>query len=138
MNSNQNSSYESRIATMTRTLAVWTGIWVASCAVLAFGPRFLWAESTAITLAAVLLNGLAGIAMVLANKKHIASLDEMHKQITLESMGITLGVGLIVSIPYSLMDAYDVIAFDAEIAHLVIIMGLTYLVSTIWRVGSFR
>lgn len=138
MKPDQPKSYQSRIATTTLTLAVWTGTWVATCALLAFGPKFLWAENTTITLAAVALNVLVGIAMVLANKKHIASLDEMHKRITLEAMGITLGVGLIVSIPYSLMDAYDLIVFDAEISHLVIIMGLTYLASTIWRVWSFR
>ncbi|OFE13175.1 hypothetical protein PHACT_08490 [Pseudohongiella acticola] len=138
MASDQHKSYESRVATTTLTLAAWTGTWVATCAVLAFGPKFLWAENTAITLAAVALNVLVGVAMVIANKKHIASLDEMHKRITLEAMGITLGVGLIVSVPYSLMDAYDLIAFDAEIAHLVAIMGITYLASTIWRVWSFR
>ncbi|MEX0738319.1 MAG: hypothetical protein WD071_03150 [Pseudohongiella sp.] len=138
MHSNQHDSYETRIAGTTRALAAWTGFWVATCAILAFGPKFVWDENTGVTLAVVLLNVLVGAGMVVANKKHIVSLDEMHKRITLESMGITLGVGLIVSIPYSLMDAYDLIAFDADIAHLVVVMGLTYLISTIWRVWSFR
>lgn len=138
MASDQHKSYESRVATTTLMLAVWTGTWLATCALLAFGPEFLWEENTPITLAAVFLNVMVGLALVIANKKHIASLDEMQKRITLEAMGITLGVGLIVSVPYSLMDAYDLIAFDAEIAHLVAIMGITYLASTIWRVWSFR
>lgn len=130
--------YLSRVGKTTRSLAVWTGAWVLTCALLAFGPKFIWAEIAGVTLAAIVLNITVGIAMVLANIKHLASLDEMQKQIQLEAMGITLGVGLIVSVPYSMMDAYNLIAFDAVIGGLVAVMGLTYLVSTLWRARSYR
>ena len=41
-------------------------------------------------------------------------------------MALSLGVGLVVGLSYSTMDVTNLIAFDAEISHLVILMGLTY------------
>jgi hypothetical protein len=35
-------------------------------------------------------------------------------------------VGLVVGLSYSNLDVTDIIDFDAEISHLVIVMGLTY------------
>ena len=44
---------------------------------------------------------------------------------------MSLGVGLIVGLSYSNLDTTNLIAGHAEISHLVIIMGLTYLVGII-------
>ena len=41
-------------------------------------------------------------------------------------MALSLGVGLVVGLAYSNLDVTNIIAFDAEISHLVILMGLTY------------
>ena len=64
--------------------------------------------------------------MIVANKRHLKGLDEMHQKIQLEAMALSLGVGLVVGLSYSTLDVTDLIAFDAEISHLVILMGLTY------------
>ena len=42
-----------------------------------------------------------------------------------EAMALSLGVGLVVGLSYSTMDVTNLIAFDAEISHLVILVGLT-------------
>ena len=52
------------------------------------------------------------------------------------ALGITVGVAVVASIPYSVMDRYHVIPFHAEISHLVILMSLTLAVSTVC--GSVR
>ena len=49
-----------------------------------------------------------------------------------------MGVGLIAGIPYSVMDTYDVIPFHADIAHLVILMSLTFLVSFLYGTWRYR
>jgi hypothetical protein len=41
-------------------------------------------------------------------------------------MALSLGVGLVVGLCYSNLDISNLISFDAEISHLVILMGLTY------------
>jgi hypothetical protein len=68
--------------------------------------------------------------MIFANIHHITSLDEMMQKIQLEAMGITLGITLITGISYSLLDTANVIAQDAEISLLIIVMGLSYMTAT--------
>jgi hypothetical protein len=49
-----------------------------------------------------------------------------------------LGVGLIVGVPFSVMDAYHVIPFHANIAYLLILMSLTFAVSNLYGTRRYR
>ncbi|MDZ7808408.1 MAG: hypothetical protein U5K71_15050 [Gracilimonas sp.] len=110
-----------------RSLSIWTGLWVLSTALAAFGPKFIWDSNSTISVIAIGLNFLIGVGMILANIHHLRSLDEMLQRIQLEAMGITLGITLVAGISYSMMDTVNLIAQDAEISFLIILMGLTYL-----------
>jgi hypothetical protein len=132
------SGYESRIRTNVIRLFRWNGAWGAATALMAFGPKFLWNKALVFTLLAVGLDVAVGVGMILANKKYIAELDELQRKVQLNSMGITLGVGLIAAAPFAVMDAYHVIPFHAGIAHLVILMSLTFLVSNVYGTWRYR
>ena len=123
----ENNDWKARNTKNTLSLGYWTGAWLITLAIATFGPRYIWASSTVITVLAVLLNLGVGFGMILANKRQLNGLDELQQKIQLESMALSLGVGLICGISYSVMDTTRLISFDAEISHLVILMGLTYL-----------
>ncbi len=112
-------------------LAIWTAAWILSTALAAFGPTFIWDGNTTLSALFIGLNLLIGIGMIFANINHITSLDEMMQKIQLEAMGITLGITLVAGISYSLLDTANVIAQDAEISLLIIIMGLSYIIAAI-------
>jgi hypothetical protein len=76
--------------------------------------------------------------MILVNKRYIAELDELQRKVQLNSMGITLGVALIAGVPLSVMDAYHVIPFHADIAYLLILMSLTFAVSNLYGTRRYR
>ena len=105
-------------------------------AVAAFGPKFIWDFNSTISILAILVNTGLGIGMILANKRHLNGLDEMQRKIQLEAMALSLGVGVVGGLSYSMLDVTNVISYDAEISHLVILIGLTYLAGTI--TGHFR
>jgi len=132
---NKTDSWEQQTKKNTLNLAYWTAAWTASMALVTFGPVSVW-ESSLFTILALILNVGLGLGMILANKRHLKGLDEMHQKIQLEGMGITLGVGLVCGLAYSSMDTINLIAIDAEISHLVILMGLTYLATII--IGTRR
>lgn len=111
-----------------KKLAIWTMLWVFSLAVATFGPKFIWDENVALTVLAVVLNALFGLAMILINIKHINSLDELQKKIQLDAMGVALGVGVVGGISYSVLDITNLITQDAEISFLVILISLTYMI----------
>jgi len=76
--------------------------------------------------------------MIMANKRHLNGLDEMHQKIQLEAMALSLGVGLVLGLAYSNLDVTNIIESDAEISHLVIVMGLTYLGGVIAGLKRYR
>ncbi|MEL6200590.1 MAG: hypothetical protein AAFR09_10375 [Pseudomonadota bacterium] len=113
----------------TLRLAQWTGAWLVTVALAVFGARFLWENNATLSVLAIALQAAVGAGMIIANKRHLLNLDELQQRIQLEAMGITLGVTLIAGIAYSSLDIVNVISGDAEISFLVMLMGITYLMS---------
>ncbi len=131
-------AWSATVRTNTRRLGLWTVAWVATMAVANFGPRFVWGELVWITALAIAVNLAIGAGMVLANIRHLKGLDEMQQKVQLEAMGLSLGVGLVVGLAYSNLDVTGIIGFDAQISHLVILMGLTYIAGTMAGARKYR
>ena len=105
-------------------------------AIASFGPAFLWDDNSTISILFILINTVIGIGMILMNRKYINGLDEMQRKINLDAMAIALGIGVVGGLSYSMLEVANVISFNAEIGHLVILIGVAYLVAII--VGNSR
>ena len=132
------NGYQSRVRTNVERLYRWSGAWAAATVLMGCGPAFLWNRASGLTLLAVALDVAAGVGMILAFQKFIAELDELQRKIFLNALAIALGVGLIAGIPYTVMAAYRVIPFKADIAHLVVLQGLTFIVSLLYGMWRYR
>ena len=134
----ETSDWAARQKRNTQRLGAWTAAWVLTMAVATFGPTYIWAGDKLFSVIAIVVNLAVGAGMVFANKRHLLGLDEMQQRVHLEAMGITLGVGLVAGLGYSLLDITDVIAVDAEIAFLIILMSLTYLTALVTGMRRLR
>ena len=123
--------WDTEVKLNTRNLQFWTILWVVSMAIATFGPIFFWTGNTTLNILGIGINLGLGIGMILANRKFINSLDELQKKIQLDAMGIALGVGVVGGLSYSLLDQTNVIARDAEIGFIVMLMSLTYAIGTL-------
>lgn len=112
-------------------LFYWTAAWLVTQALAVFGPLHIWQSNKFLTGLALLINLLVGIGMILANKRHLNGLDELQRKIQMDAMALSLGVGLVAGLGYSTLDVTKLIPFDAQISHLVILMGLTYLLGVL-------
>jgi len=130
------SDWTTRTKKNTIQLAFWTLTWIVSLVVATFGHLFLWESDSIISIIAIFINLIIGFGMIVANKNHLKGLDEMQQKIQLDAMAISLGVGIVCGISYSLLDQTNLISYDAEISHLIILMGLTYSAGTI--IGRIR
>ena len=117
-------------------LFYWSSAWVLSMALIAFGPKFLWDNNETLNWIGIFINFFIGIGFILANKKYLNDLDELQRKIQLEAMAVALGIAVVAGLSYSMLDVWNLISYDAEISHLVILIGLTYLTGTI--IGSLR
>ena len=134
----ETNGWAARTRRNTQRLGIWTLAWMATMAVASFGPTFVWDGNKVVSVIAIVINLAVGAGMIFANKRHLLGLDEMQQRVQLEAMGITLGVALVAGLGYSLLDVTNVIGVDAEISHLVILMGLSYLTATIVGLRRLR
>ena len=118
--------WEAGVKRNTIVLGYWTGAWVATMALAALGPTHLWDGNRALSLLAILVNLAIGVGVIAANRRHLMGLDELQQRIQLEAMALSLGVGLVAGLAYSNLDLANLIAGDAEISNLVVLMALTY------------
>lgn len=113
-----------------KKLLMWALGYVLATALVTFGSMYLW-ESQLLTSIAILINLSVGIGMILKNREFVNSGDELQRKIQLESMGLTLGLAVVVGLAYSQLDTTNLIASDAEISMLVMFMGVTYILCTV-------
>jgi hypothetical protein len=128
---NESSDLTTRTKINTVQLGLWTGAWVLTSALAAFGPRYFWESNTPLTILGVLINLGIGFGMILANKRLLNGMDELMRKIQLEAMAISLGVGLVCGLSYELLEDIKLITFEPEVSHLIILMALTYMVGVI-------
>ena len=122
----------------TIRLRYWTIAWVLSSALAAFGPKLIWNFHTGITILGVVITLAVGFGMIVANKRYIQGLDELHRKIFLDAGALSLGVGLVCGLSYELLEDIKLITFQPEISHLVILMCLTFLTGMIVGHRKYR
>lgn len=130
-NTQQKTDWEIKQSKNISRLRNITALWLASFALAAFGPKFIWDFNTLFTIFALLVSIGIGFLMVLANKNFLQGVDELQRKIQTDAMGITLGLGLILGSSYELLEDIKLITYEPEISHLMIMMCLIYLVSII-------
>ena len=130
MNNPNTKSNSWAVKNTKNTLVVfyWTIAWLLTTALVRFGPEYIWQSNILFTGLAILLNVVIGFGMVLAVKRYLMGLDEMQQKIQMDAMALSLGVGLVVGLGYQSMGQTNLIPFDAEISHMIMLMSLTYIV----------
>ena len=110
----------------TIRLFSWTFAWVITLAIATFGRLYIWEDNETISLISILFNLVIGIGFIIANKDHLKGLDELQQKIQLEATALSLVVGVVTGITYSLLAQAKIVHPHAEISNLIILMGLTY------------
>lgn len=105
-------------------------------AISTYGSLLLWEGNKLLSALAILLNFLVGIGVIFSNIRHLNGLDELQRKIQLEAMAIALGLAVVAGLAYSSFEQTNLISYDAEISHLIIIIGITYLVGVL--IGNSR
>ena len=122
----------------TKSLFIWSVVWVLATAGAAFGPKNLWNFNTLPTIIAVLIHIGIGLGMIRVFKQFLLGLDELQRKIHLDAMAISLGIGLVFGCSYEMLEDIKLIPFQPEIPHLMIVMYLTYAFGCILGVRKYQ
>jgi hypothetical protein len=122
----------------TRNLALWTGAWLLTTALMTFGAKLLWPGNDFLSFSAIALNLAAGAAMVFANIRHLRVQDELERKLFLDAAAITLGVGLVAGIAWQFYGNLPSSPVEPQISDLILLMGVTFLVSLVTAMRRLR
>ena len=132
------NNYPTRIAKSSLHLFRWTATWVVTTALAGLGPGLIWDYATLPTSLAILVNLGIGFRMILQIKRYVQALDELGQKIFLNAASITLGVGLVCGISYTLLASQKLISFQPEIGHLNSLMALTFVAANYAGARKYR
>lgn len=121
-----NINRDTRMKKSVINLFLWTALWVITLAIATFGKIFLWETNSVLSIAALLANIAAGIGMLFANAKHLATLDELEAKIQMKAMGLTLGIGLLVAVSLPSLVDWG-LPESSQITALIIFMSFSYM-----------
>ena len=122
----------------TKSLFIWSVVWVLATAGAAFGPKNLWNFNTLLTIIAVLIHIGIGLGMIRVFKRFLLGLDELQRKIHLDAMAISLGIGLVFGCSCEMLEDIKLIPFQPEIPHLLIVMYLTYAIGAVLGVRKYQ
>ena len=132
------SHWEASTAKNGTRVLIWSLAWVLTTALAAFGPKVFWDFHTGLTVFGVLINVGVGFGMIFATKRHLQALDEMQQKIFRDAAVLSLGVGLVCASSYELLEDIQLITFQPEISHVIILMCLTFLIGMIVGHRKYR
>ena len=129
MNSSKGpTNLEREIKNTAMKLFLFTSTWVASTALLSFGPRLWWNYEASTTVFVVAANLLAGALMLLAFFRHLKSMDELQRQTHLEAMALTLGVTMIFTVIYGSLPKVQLLT-ESNPTTILFVIGITYILA---------
>jgi len=124
----ESSNLERGIKRGTRAVFIATATWVASTALLTFGPQKWWDYDRLATGFAIGVNLLAGAMMLFAFFRLLKRMDELQRQTHLEAMALTLGVTLIFTVIYGSLPTAHLLS-ESHPTNTLFVMGITYILS---------
>ena len=130
--------YPTRLRKSSVHLLRWTVAWIVTTAFAGLGPGLIWNYATLPTILVILVNLGIGFRLILQIKRHIQALDELGQKIFLNAASITLGVGLVCGPSYTLLASQNLISFQPEIGHLIMLMALTFLLANYAGTRKYR
>ena len=119
----------------TIRLIVWVFAWTLTMVLADKAELYEWYSSELISILAIVINAVTGIGMIVVFIQFLKELDELQRKIQLDSLALSMGIGLVGSFSYSLLVTAKFIS-DAEISDIILLMMLTYVVAII--VGQVR
>ena len=63
---------------------------------------------------------------------------KLQQKIQIDAMALSLGVGLVIGLGYQSMGQTNLIPFEAEVSHMIMLMSLTYIVGIFAGLRKYR
>ena len=132
---NEPEDWEAHSMKSAIRLVCWSFAWVGTMVLADKAELYEWHSSSEISILAIAVNAVIGVGLIRTFIRYLKGLDELQRKIQLDALALSVGVGLVSSFSYSLLETAQLIS-DAEISDITLIIILTYVAGTI--IGQVR
>ena len=119
-------------------LGVWTAFWVGAVALVHMGPGQLWQENDLLNWGAFTVYGAFSAQMFVATVKYLREEDELNRRVMLHAYAVAAGVGVLYGIGHDALFKAGIVAVEAKVQYMILVMGLTMFISMIKGMRAYK
>ncbi len=116
-------------------MVFWIFLWSLSWVAVKWGIKNDWLPEGPVTIAAIGGTTVLGWLMIQAFRKFLAQSDELQRKIQLDALSFTLGITIIGTALYGLLETAMIVK-TVELSNIILLISITYAASSLlinWR-----
>jgi len=122
---NTGSNYDKRSIRENLKLVLWVFVWTASSVISQKAKAYGWWEAEWITLLSIAINAALGLLLVHYYRQMLNRMDDLQRKIHLEAISISFGLGLVLSISYTILVTWGYI-INEQVSDIFTLMCISY------------
>lgn len=130
-------SFKTRSARNSIRMLIWIIIWTVTMVLADKAELYQWYSADWTKIAAIAINFICGLMMILTFVRYLKGLDELQRKIQLDSLAFSMGMGLVGSFSYSLLVTTGFVT-DSEVSDIILLMTFTYMASVVFGQVRYR
>ena len=139
MNDSPNTvtNYDKRSIRDNLKLVSWVFLWTASSVISQKAKAYGWWEAEWITLMSIAVNAALGLLLVHYYRQMLKRMDDLQRKIHLEAISISFGLGLVLSISYTILVTWGYI-INEQVSDIFTLMCISYAAAIVLNTVRYK
>ena len=139
MNESPNAvtNYDKRSIRDNLKFVSWVFLWTASSVISQKAKVYGWWEAEWITLMSIAVNAALGLLLVHYYRQMLNRMDDLQRKIHLEAISISFGLGLVLSISYTILVTWGYI-INEQVSDIFTLMCISYAAAIVLNTVRYK
>jgi hypothetical protein len=134
---NATSNYDKRSIRDNLKFVLWVFVWTASSVISQKAKYYGWWEAEWITLLSIAVNAALGLLLVYYYRQMLNRMDDLQRKIHLEAISISFGLGLVLSISYTILVTWGYI-INEQVSDIFTLMCISYAAAIVLNTVRYK
>ena len=134
---NATSNYDKRSIRDNLKFVLWVFVWTASSVISQNAKFYGWWEAEWITLLSIAVNAALGLLLVYYYRQMLNRMDDLQRKIHLEAISISFGLGLVLSISYTILVTWGYI-INEQVSDIFTLMCISYAAAIVLNTVRYK
>lgn len=131
------SNYDKRSIRDNLKFVLWVFLWTATSVISQKAKSYGWWEAEWITLLSIAVNAALGLLLVHYYRQMLNRMDDLQRKIHLEAISISFGLGLVLSISYTILVTWGYI-INEQVSDIFTLMCISYAAAIVLNTVRYK